>query len=322
LAKAVDGHLNLDELERGDRVRVVAQEVAVLGEFARYAGIEALEIQFRDTDRKPLRIYWFQGPRSRGYFDAGGRSPYEGGWRKPVKDGSVTSKFNPKRMHPVLKKVMPHNGTDFGAPTGTPVFASSYGTVTFIGYSGPSGNLVKIEHPGGITTGYAHLSRFAEGIRVGDKVKRLQLVGYVGSTGRSTGPHLHFSAEKDDRFFDAETLNLDGMRVLPSEERAPFAQTRAQYDALLDAIAWPAPLAAPDPDPTQKADPALEEEPSAEAPDTKPAAAVPASSPATKAAAPAPAQAAPAGQTRSSVYLTDKELQQLQTASDDGEVEE
>lgn len=324
LAKAVDGHLNLDELERGDRVRVVAQEVAVLGEFARYAGIEAIEIQFGDADRKPLRIYWFQGPRSRGYFDAGGRSPYEGGWRKPVKDGTVTSKFNPKRMHPVLKKVMPHNGTDFGAPTGTPVLASSYGTVTHVGYSGPSGNLVKLEHPGGIVTGYAHLSRFAEGLRVGDKVKRLQLVGYVGSTGRSTGPHLHFSAEKADRFFDAESLNLDGMRVLPSDERAVFAQTRAQYDALLDEIPWPAPLAPADPAPAPAAaegdDPALEEEPTAEAP-----AAPPAVKPAA-ASAPAPAAkpmaAPPNGQTRSSVYLTDKELLKLQSQSDDGEVEE
>jgi len=253
LAKAVDGHISLDELERGDLVRVVAQEVAVLGEFSRYAGIEALEIKFSDRERKPLRIYYFQGPRSRGYFDAGGRSPYEGGWRKPVKDGVVTSKFNPKRMHPVLKKTMPHNGTDFGAPTGTPALASSFGTVTFIGYSGPSGNLVKVEHPGGVTTGYAHLSRFVEGLRVGDKVKRQQVVGFVGSTGRSTGPHLHFSAEKDDRFFDAESLNLDGMRVLPSDERAPFAGARGRYDAQLDAIPLPAALAPLEPAPSTAA---------------------------------------------------------------------
>jgi murein DD-endopeptidase MepM/ murein hydrolase activator NlpD len=227
LAKAVDGHLSLDELERGDRVRVVAQEVAVLGEFARYAGIEAIEIQFGDADRKPLRIYWFQGPRSRGYFDAGGRSPYEGGWRKPVKDAPVTSKFNPKRMHPVLKKTMPHNGTDFGAPTGAPVLACSYGTVTHIGYSGPSGNLVKLEHPGGITTGYAHLSRFAEGLRVGDKVKRLQLVGYVGATGRSTGPHLHFSAEPRRHARAAErrarSVRADSRAVRRAARRDPVA---------------------------------------------------------------------------------------------------
>ena len=75
----------------------------------------------------------------------------------------MTSPFNPKRLHPILKKVMPHNGIDFGAPTGTPVGASNFGTVSYIGYAGASGNLVKVEHPGGVETGYAHLSRFAEG---------------------------------------------------------------------------------------------------------------------------------------------------------------
>src|SRR4030095_13306655 len=123
-------------------------------------------------------------------------------------------------------KIMPHTGTDFGAPSGAPVGASSFGTISFIGYAGPSGNLVKIEHPGGVETGYAHLSRFAEGLNVGDKVKRMQLVGYVGSTGRSTGPHLHFSAKRNNEFFDAETLNLDSMRILPAEERAAFADTK------------------------------------------------------------------------------------------------
>jgi murein DD-endopeptidase MepM/ murein hydrolase activator NlpD len=95
-------------------------------------------------------------------------------------------------MHPILHKVMPHLGTDFGAAMGTPIGASAPGTIVSLAYSGPAGNLVKIEHTGGIETGYAHCSRFAEGLKVGDKVKRLQTVGYVGSTGRSTGPHLHF----------------------------------------------------------------------------------------------------------------------------------
>lgn len=323
VAKALDGHSALDELERGDVLRLVAQEVTVLGDFARYAGVEALELLRADDQKGKLRVYYLDAPEIRGYYDHQGRAPFEGGWRKPIKDAPRTSPFNPKRLHPVLKKVMPHNGTDFGAPTGTPVGAASFGTVSFLGWGGPSGNLVKIIHPGGIETGYAHLSRFAEGLKLGDKVKRLQLIGYVGSTGRSTGPHLHFSASRNGKFFDPESLNLDGMRVLTQSERASFAPAVAEYDALLDGIAMPeryeprpkpevpapAPVAAGDAAPEDEAD---------EHAETVARAGPPALQGASVAAG-APAQRVAGG---SSVYLSDKELLEAQSASDDGEVEE
>ncbi|HLV65422.1 MAG TPA: peptidoglycan DD-metalloendopeptidase family protein [Polyangiaceae bacterium] len=239
VARALEGHLGVEELERGDRLRVIAQEVTVLGEFVRYAGVEAIEVRRANESRPPLRIYYFDVPAERGHYDADGRAPYEGGWRKPIKDAPVTSPFNLRRRHPVLKRVMPHLGIDFGAPTGTPVGASSYGKVSFIGYSGPSGNLVKVRHPGGIETGYAHLSRFAAGLRVGDRVRRLQVIGYVGSTGRSTGPHLHFSASRNGKYFDPSRLNLDGMRTISRANREAFRSVKERYDALLDAIPLP-----------------------------------------------------------------------------------
>lgn len=331
LERALDGHMNLEEIERGDRMRLVVQEVTVLGEFSRYSGVEALE--YLPVRGKPLRIYYFQHPVSGGYFNDKGRAPYEGGWRKPIPDAPITSRFNPKRMHPILKKVMPHNGTDFGAPVGTPVHASSYGTVSFIGYSGPSGNLVLLDHPGGIQTGYAHLSRFAEGLKVGDKVKRLQLVGYVGSTGRSTGPHLHFSAKRDGHFIDAESLNLDGMRVLPQELRPGFDEVRAKYDALLDAVPLPdapapqraaveAPAAPP---PTDQAAPAGERDDTTD--EDMPAALANSQANDSPARAPAPQESSPAGPPAtphgaSAVYLTNEELLKMQPATDDGEVAE
>jgi hypothetical protein len=344
LSKALDGHMDVDELERGDRLRVVAQEVTVLGEFARYAGIEALEVLPKDSKAKPLRVYYFHHATAAGYYSERGQAPYEGGWRKPVKDAPVTSKYNPTRMHPVLKKVMPHTGTDFGAPAGTPVGASSYGTISFIGPAGPSGNLVKIEHPGGIETGYAHLSRFAEGLGVGDKVKRLQLVGYVGSTGRSTGPHLHFTAKRDGKFFDAETLNLDGLRVLGAEYRAEFEKVRLGYDKLLNAIPLPPPAkdlpeaelasATPAPAaptaPTEAAQGDGEDEGNAENDGNDEAdlgsADDGAAEEAAVATAPAPTPAGPpakpAAKGAAAVYLSDKELLEMQSVSDDGEVEE
>jgi pyruvate/2-oxoglutarate dehydrogenase complex dihydrolipoamide acyltransferase (E2) component len=201
------------------------------------------------------------------------------------------------------------------------VGAASFGTISFIGWGGPSGNLVKIQHSGGIETGYAHLSRYVEGLKVGDKVKRLQVIGYVGSTGRSTGPHLHFSAHRDGKFFDAETLNLDSMRTLTKEERVAFAQVTAKYNPLLDALPLPDALPAPPtaaaaekpsaPD-VGAADPAAEadehEEPAPPA--------APGNAPPAQPAAPAPN----APRSGNSVYLTDQELLKMQSASDDGEV--
>jgi murein DD-endopeptidase MepM/ murein hydrolase activator NlpD len=323
VSKALDGHSSLEELERGDVVRVIVQEVAVLGDFARYAGVEALEIRRAGKDQ-PLRVYYFDAAGERGYYDAQGRAPYEGGWRKPIPGAPITSPFNLKRMHPVLKKTMPHLGIDFGSPMGTPVGASSFGTVSFIGYSGPAGNLVKIEHAGGIVTGYAHLSRFAEGLKVGDKVKRLQLVGYVGSTGRSTGPHLHFSAQKNDEFFDAATLNLDGMRTVSKDQRGAFDAVTARYNAALEALPLPPELPALEQPKAVLAAPGSSAAPPTGDPGVEEGDEEPAAPPAPVPAAPSPAPAAvPAkpASGRPSIYLSDKELLEMQGASDDGEVD-
>jgi hypothetical protein len=215
---------------------------------------------------------------------------------------------------------------DLAAPTGTPVGSASFGTVSFIGDGGPSGNLVKVKHENDIETGYAHLSRFAEGLKVGDKVKRLQLVGYVGSTGRSTGPHLHFSASKKGVFFDPATLNMDSMRTLPKAHRDTFLELKRRYDALLDRIPLP-PAAAPPA--VAVASAALAEAPAApehalggdadeaEAPDDAFGTQAPPSP-----AAAAPAAAPPESGSSSAVHLTDKELLELQGANDDGEVED
>lgn len=319
MREALIGHLSLEEIERGSRVRVIAQEVTALGEFARYAGIEALEIQF-PSDKKRLRVYYFSGPKSRGFFDESARSPYEGGWRSPIPNAPVTSKFNMRRMHPVLHKIMPHTGTDFGAAMGVPIGASSFGTITFLGWGGATGNFIRIEHSGGIETGYAHMSRFAEGLKVGDKVKRLQTIGYVGSTGRSTGPHLHFTAKRDGKFIDPQSLHLDALRVLPSDEREVFMQHKVQYDAQLDAIELPAltESASPASSPTASGHEGFEEE-SMDGEETAGSAAPPAPAPIEESAAPAADSPKSGG---SALYLTDEELLRMQKSSESGEVAE
>ncbi len=323
VGRALEGFTSIAMMRKGDRLRVIAQEVTVLGEFARYAGVEAIEYVPADPKEEPLRIYYFRGPKSRGYFDAKGRSLHEGGWRSPIKGAPITSRFNPKRLHPVLKKVMPHNGTDFGAPAGTPIRASSFGVVSFLGWAGASGNLVKVEHPGGVETGYAHCSRFEDGLALGDKVKSLQVLAYVGSTGRSTGPHLHFSVQRDGKFIDPESLHLDSMTLLPTDDRALFAAHKAKYDGLLDAIPLPAALpaeqTAPREEPTETVyDPMDEGDGGLAEPLPSGPAAAAAQPPAASSPAAAPRPASPG----SAVYLTDKELLERQRVVDDGEVEE
>lgn len=334
--KALEGHTSVAQFKRGDRVRVVAQEVSVLGEFHRYAGLEALE--YLPVSGDPLRVYYFN-TRKR-YYDAKGRAPGEGGWRKPVKGAPITSKFNPQRLHPILKKRMPHNGTDFGAPTGTPVYASSYGTITKRGDYGANGNFIAIAHPNDYETGYSHLSRFEPGLKVGDKVERMQVIGYVGSTGRSTGPHLHFSAKHKGAFIDPESLKLDALTVLPAAERATFAKVRQQYDELLEAVALP-PALDVTPESVAEADDAQMLSPDADEFDEDPGSDEPPAAPVAQPSTPTLPTAPAVGSTivanaratapvvtgvsqagYRSLYLSDKELMESQSANDEGEVEE
>ncbi|MBN2192352.1 MAG: peptidoglycan DD-metalloendopeptidase family protein [Polyangiaceae bacterium] len=318
LAKALAGHLDIDEVGNGDRMRVIAQEVTVLGAFSRYSGVEAVEIVPQDPKRPRRRFYYFKGATERGYYDAKGRSPFEGGWRNPVPGAPVTSHFNPNRLHPVLKKRMPHNGTDFGAPAGTPVHASSFGRIAFAGWGGPAGNMIRIEHPDKVETLYFHLLRFEPGIKVGDHVDRMQVIGYVGSTGRSTGPHLHFGVKRNGKYVDPLSLNLDALRVVAPEERAAFAVTVERYDTLLEAIPLPDPPPAPTLVAAASSNPVDavgegEEEEGREPEPTDGASVASAPSEATASSATSPAAA---------VFLTDKELLELQGASSDGEVAE
>lgn len=245
--KAFNGRTSTEAFSEGGSVRLIAVEQTALGRFVRYSRIRAIEYRPPDPAKKPMRAYWFQGSSKGVYFDGRGRRPSNRGWRTPCPGAPVTSQFNPKRMHPVLKRIMPHNGTDFGAPSGTPVHAAYRGTISYVGRRGASGNLVLIEHPGSIQTGYAHLSRFAKGIRRGDRVGTRQLIGYVGSTGRSTGPHLHFSAKRNGKFFNALELRLDALHMLPISERSTFLSQKSALDRALERIARPEPPPEPEP---------------------------------------------------------------------------
>jgi murein DD-endopeptidase MepM/ murein hydrolase activator NlpD len=196
-------------------------------------------VEYRPPGAKPARYYGFTAGGASGYFDETGQRVCSTGWQSPLASLRRTSPFNPHRMHPILHRLMPHEGTDFGAPKGTPVYAARRGVVDWAGPHGAHGNWVAILHPDGIETGYAHLSRILPGLKRGDAVHAHQIIGYVGSTGRSTGPHLHFSARKDGAYFNAETLLAPATGGVPAPQRAAFLAAKAELDQRLDGIPLP-----------------------------------------------------------------------------------
>ncbi|HEY1692592.1 MAG TPA: peptidoglycan DD-metalloendopeptidase family protein [Polyangiaceae bacterium] len=246
LDDALEGHAELADIRPGARLRLVATQERVDGVFARWASLDAVEYFPATANAPSVRVYWDgdehgeHGGKESGWYDAKGRQPYKGGWRAPVPATRIASHFNPHRMHPILHIVMPHNGIDFAAPAGAPVYATAAGTVLSVGPGGACGNMVQIAHAGGITSVYCHLSRFAAGVHAGQHVEARQLIAYVGQTGRATGPHLHFGIKKNGVFVDPLTLRLDGVRVIPRSKREEFDRARAQLDAELDAIPLPA----------------------------------------------------------------------------------
>jgi murein DD-endopeptidase MepM/ murein hydrolase activator NlpD len=251
LDDALDGHTEISDIRPGARLRLIGTQEQVEGAFVRWVSLDAVEYFPAAANAPPVRVYAFadtdsgDAKRHHGWYDAKGRQPFHGGFRSPVPLARITSRFNPHRMHPVLHVVMPHNGVDFAAPVGAPVYATAAGTVTSVGHDGPCGNKVEISHAGGITSVYCHLSRFAPGLHVGQHVEQRQLVAFVGQTGRVTGPHLHFGVRKNGAFVDPMTLRLDGVRVVPRAQRDEFDRQRTQLDAELDGIPLPASTGAP-----------------------------------------------------------------------------
>jgi len=237
-----DGRVNFQrQTRRGDRFKIIVDEERLDGELLGYSPPLALEYQGQRTGR--VRAFYFAPPGRRGdYYDEEGRS-MRGGWlRTPLHYDHISSPFDMHRMHPILHRVQPHNGVDYAAGTGTPVWAAADGTVTWSGPKGPNGNLVGLRHEDGYTTWYAHLSAISPGIRVGAQVEQMQRIGRVGTTGRSTGPHLHFGLKRGSRFLDPLVIINGPGRLLPAGLRAPYRRLQRRLAAQLDALeAGPAP---------------------------------------------------------------------------------
>ncbi|MCQ2410760.1 MAG: M23 family metallopeptidase [Elusimicrobiaceae bacterium] len=151
----------------------------------------------------------------------------------------ISSRFSYGRMHPILKIRRPHLGIDYAAPIGTPVQAVADGTIKFVGWKGGFGNFVEIKHANGYTTMYGHLKNYGKGVQTGAKIKQGQTVGYIGSTGLSTGPHLDFRIKEKDRFVDFLKMKNrnSAVRDIPAEKKQEFEDLKVLYLKELDAAA-------------------------------------------------------------------------------------
>jgi murein DD-endopeptidase MepM/ murein hydrolase activator NlpD len=166
------------------------------------------------------------------YYDESGKSAKKFLVRKPVADGTITSGFG-GRNHPILGFTKMHTGVDWASSSGTAIFASGNGIIEKAGYEGGYGKYIRIRHANGWETAYGHMSAFARGMEVGKKVRQGQVIGYVGSTGLSTGAHLHYEIIVNGRFVDPMKVKLPRGRVLEGTLVAGFEQERTRLEAML-----------------------------------------------------------------------------------------
>jgi len=207
------------DVREGDRFKLVVEKVYKGNDFIRYGVIHAVEYQ---GEGKRVRGIRYQD----GYYDENGLSLRKVFLKAPLRFNRISSRFSQSRRHPILGGVRPHYGTDYAAPMGTPVWAVGDGTVVLCGWNGGYGKAVVLRHRNGYTTQYGHLSRFGPGIRVGKQVKQKQIIGYVGSTGLSTGPHLDYRLAKQGRFKNPLKETFPAGVALGKEEKEKFQKVK------------------------------------------------------------------------------------------------
>lgn len=219
-------------IQAGDSFKVVYDEKMVDGESVGIGRIWGAE--FCHGGKQYYAIPFSQDGKLR-YWEANGESLRKQFLKAPLKYTRISSKFSKARLHPVYKVYRPHHGVDYAAPAGTPVHAVADGTVTFRGWDrGGGGNTIKIKHAGNLETGYLHLKNFAKGISVGTRVSQGQLIGYVGSTGASTGPHLDFRIKKNGTPIDPLKMPQEPAEPISSANKAAFEAVRDRVIAELD----------------------------------------------------------------------------------------
>jgi murein DD-endopeptidase MepM/ murein hydrolase activator NlpD len=225
------------DMQPGDTFRVIFERDARPDGTSR--DVRVLVAEVANRGRSIPAIYFESGGDGGDYYGPDGRSLRLAFNRYPVDFPRITSNFNWQRYHPVLQRNRPHLGTDFGTGYGAPVKTTADGTVSFAGWDGGYGNLIKIDHGQGYETRYAHLSRFAPTVRRGARVKQGQVIGYTGATGLATAPHLHYEFRLHGRPVDVRTARLPAAAPVPAERMAEFQALAQDRSILLASVPVP-----------------------------------------------------------------------------------
>lgn len=236
LADIYSWEIDFFRLQRGDKFKLIYEEKSVDDQLVGYGNV--IGAYFEHFGSSYYAIPFDQG-EGVDYFDAEGKSLRKAFLRDPLEYTRISSRYSPKRYHPVLKRWKSHLGTDYAAPTGTPIRSVGDGVVVAAGYTSGNGNYVKIKHNGTYTTQYLHMSRFGKGIKSGVRVKQGQTIGYVGSTGLATGPHLCFRFWKNGKQVDALRVELPPSQPILEEYEADYAGIRDKIITRLDEVDFP-----------------------------------------------------------------------------------
>ncbi len=230
---AWDIDFNVD-IRKGDSFKVLFEKKYLDGQFVGYRNVIAAEFT---NLRKTFQAFRFTYPDTKDsdYFDFAGNSSRKEFLKSPLKFKRISSRFSYSRLHPVRKVYRPHMGVDYAASPGTPVQATADGTVTFAGWNGASGRMVRIKHKKGYETMYLHLSSFASGIRKGKQVNGGQIIGRVGSSGVSTGPHLDYRIKLRGKYINPLSARFDPVDPLRVEFKEDFQKKAGQYLLFLEA---------------------------------------------------------------------------------------
>jgi murein DD-endopeptidase MepM/ murein hydrolase activator NlpD len=224
------------DIRPGDSLKIIVEELWVGEAFKGYGDILAVEFV---NDGRSYNAYRFAQNGYVDYYDNTGKSLRKSLLRSPLKFKYISSRFSKRRLHPKLRIYRPHLGVDYAASKGTPVSAAGNGTVLFTGYKGQNGKMIKIKHKGGYTTYYGHLSKYARGIKKGKKVSQGDIIGYVGSTGLSTGPHLDYRIKRYSQFVNPLTIKLPRGKSVSKDLMAEFQRTVNKYQTRLVSMQRP-----------------------------------------------------------------------------------
>lgn len=232
LEDALETSVDFSHAQVGDEFKMIVEEKYIEGE---KVGIGNVLAAYYKQNGREHYVFWFDdGGKYKGYYDQEGRPMKSRFLKAPVKYTRISSRYNPKRFHPILKRTRPHLGTDYAAPHGTPIYAVGSGVVVEKGYTRGNGNYIKIKHDNTYQTQYLHMSGFAKGIKKGSYVSQGQVIGYVGSTGLATGPHVCFRFWKNGRQVNHLKEYLPPAPPLPQEILPEFFKVRDKYLALLN----------------------------------------------------------------------------------------